>query len=46
MSGGGNKVMRGRMSSKLASDVTPSQLQQLEQKLGGEEKQSLVSCVM
>ncbi|XP_019848995.1 PREDICTED: structural maintenance of chromosomes protein 4-like [Amphimedon queenslandica] len=42
MSGGGNKVMKGRMSSKLASDVTPSQLQQLEQKLNQEEKESIV----
>lgn len=42
MSGGGNKVIKGRMSSKLASDVTPSQLQQLEQKLNQEEKESTV----
>lgn len=33
MSGGGNKVARGRMSSKSLVDVSPTQLVQLEEKL-------------
>lgn len=38
MSGGGGKMSSGRMSSKLASDVTPQQLVKLEQKFQSDEK--------
>ena len=38
MSGGGSRVSRGRMSSKLVSEVTPQQLAKLEQKFKSDEK--------
>jgi len=37
MSGGGTRVMKGRMSSKLQSDVSPHQLKEMEAKLSKEE---------
>ncbi|XP_065911796.1 structural maintenance of chromosomes protein 4-like isoform X2 [Dysidea avara] len=37
MSGGGTRVMKGRMSSKLQSDVSPHQLKEMETKLSKEE---------
>lgn len=42
MSGGGNKVAKGRMSSKLRPEVSPQQLQQLEQTLQDQEKSAEV----
>ncbi len=38
MSGGGGKVSRGRMSSKLVNDLSPQQLAELEQKLRSKQK--------
>lgn len=38
MSGGGTKVMKGRMSSKVHSDFTPQQLVHLENKLKEDEQ--------
>ncbi len=43
MSGGGTKVLRGRMSSRLHVDVTPQQLSELEKSLGRDE-QALQEC--
>ena len=43
MSGGGNKVMKGRMSSTLHTDVSPSQLEEIEKKLEADEKALQVS---
>ena len=43
MSGGGNKVMKGRMSSTIHSDVSPSQLEDIEKKLETDEKALEVS---
>lgn len=42
MSGGGNKVVKGRMSSKLLHDVSPTQLASLEDKLTTEETKAQV----
>lgn len=33
MSGGGTRVMKGRMSASFVSDVNPQQLSQMEKKL-------------
>ena len=44
MTGGGNKVVKGRMSSKLTLDVTPAEMQQLQIKLDEEENKSQVSA--
>ena len=44
MTGGGNKVVKGRMSSKLTLDVTPVEMQQLQIKLDEEENKSQVSA--
>ena len=33
MSGGGNRPIKGRMSSKLRADVTPQQLRQMEENM-------------
>ena len=38
MSGGGGRVQKGRMSSKLREDVTPHQLAAMEKTLEAEEK--------
>ena len=38
MSGGGGRVSKGRMSSKLVTDVSPQQLSNLEQRLRSDEK--------
>jgi structural maintenance of chromosome 4 len=35
MSGGGNKVLRGRMSSKVSDSVSPVQVTQLEKRMEG-----------
>lgn len=43
MSGGGNRVAKGRMSSKLQSEVSPQQLKQLEQTLQTQEQSVEVS---
>ena len=43
MSGGGNKVMKGRMSSTIHSDVSPGQLEEIEKKLEADEKALQVS---
>ena len=43
MSGGGTKVAKGRMSSKLRSEVSPHQLQQLEESLQTQEQSAEVS---
>ncbi len=43
MSGGGNRPLKGRMSSKLRSDVTPQQLTKLEGDLNRDEKALRVS---
>ena len=42
MSGGGTKVMKGRMSSKVHSDFTPQQLVHLEDKLKEDEESAEV----
>ena len=44
MSGGGNKPLRGRMSSKLHSDISPQQLAKLEEQLQSDETAAMV-CV-
>ena len=44
MTGGGNKVVKGRMSSKLTLDITPAEMQQLQIKLDEEENKSQVSA--
>lgn len=36
MSGGGNKVVKGRMGSSIRSDVSPDQLEAMEKTLGKE----------
>ena len=36
MSGGGNRVLKGRMSSTLVSNVSPHQLTEMEQTLSQE----------
>ena len=36
MSGGGNRVLKGRMSSTMATNVTPQQLSEMEQTLSKE----------
>lgn len=33
MTGGGSKVVKGRMGSSIVHDITPQQLQELERKL-------------
>lgn len=38
MSGGGNKVVKGRMGSSIVSDVNPDQLEQMEKTLEKETK--------
>ena len=38
MSGGGNKVVKGRMSSSIVSDVSPEQLETMEKFLEKETK--------
>ncbi|XP_067017263.1 structural maintenance of chromosomes protein 4-like isoform X2 [Acropora muricata] len=38
MSGGGNKVVKGRMGSSIVSDVSPDQLEAMERKLEKETK--------
>jgi len=38
MSGGGNKVVKGRMGSSIRSDVSPDQLEAMEKTLEKETK--------
>lgn len=38
MSGGGNKVVKGRMGSSIVSDVSPEQLETMEKFLEKETK--------
>lgn len=38
MSGGGNKVVKGRMSSSIVSDVSPDQLETMQKDLEIETK--------
>ena len=38
MSGGGNKVVKGRMGSSIRSDVSPDQLEAMEKTLDKETK--------
>ena len=38
MSGGGNKVVKGRMGSSIVSDVSPEQLEAMEKTLDKETK--------
>ena len=38
MSGGGSRVMKGRMSSKLHTDISPQQLEGLECELERDDK--------
>lgn len=38
MSGGGNKVVKGRMGSSIVSDVSPDQLEAMEKTLDKETK--------
>ena len=43
MTGGGGKVMKGRMSCKLRADVGPEQLTEMERRLGTDETALQVS---
>ena len=43
MSGGGNRPIKGRMSSKLQCDVSPQEMNRLEEKLRRDEKALQVS---
>lgn len=43
MTGGGSKVSKGRMGSSIAHDVTPQQLQEMENKLEEQTKRLEVS---
>lgn len=45
MSGGGNKVVKGRMGSSIVSDVSPDQLEAMERKLEKETKTAEVEYV-
>ena len=38
MSGGGGRVVKGRMSSKAVSDVTPQQVEELTKRLADNER--------
>lgn len=42
MSGGGNKVVKGRMGSSIVSDISPDQLEAMERKLEKETKKTEV----
>ena len=46
MSGGGNKVVKGRMSSCIVSDVNPAQLEAMEKTLEREIKATEVSVML
>lgn len=46
MSGGGNKVIKGKMSSKPVQEVTPTQLEEMESKLLTEENKVQVIIIM
>lgn len=43
MSGGGNKVVKGRMGSSIVSDVNPNQLKAMEKTLEKETKAAEVN---
>ena len=43
MSGGGGRVVKGRMSSKAVSDVTPQQVEELTKRLADNERAAEVS---
>ena len=46
MSGGGGKVMKGRMSSRIHDDISPQQLTEMESSLAQKQKDLEVSvCV-
>lgn len=46
MSGGGNKVVKGRMGSSIMSDVNPDQLEAMEKTLEKETKAAEVQNVV
>lgn len=46
MSGGGNKVVKGRMGSSIISDVNPDQLEAMEKTLEKETKAAEVQDAM
>ena len=43
MSGGGNKVVKGRMGSSIVADISPDQLEAMEKTLEKETKTAEVS---
>ena len=43
MSGGGNRVSKGRMSSKTSSDVSPQQVEEVKKRLQDNER-ALTVC--
>ena len=45
MSGGGNKVVKGRMGSSIRSDVSPDQLEAMEETLEKETRTAEVQIV-
>ena len=46
MSGGGSRVMKGRMGSSFVSDVNPQQLSQMEKKLERDTKTAEVCNII
>lgn len=42
MSGGGSKVVKGRMGSRIVADVSPAQLEAMEKTLENETKAAAV----
>ena len=45
MTGGGTRVIKGKMSSRMQSDYTPEQVLKLKEKLETEEKSYDVSSI-
>ena len=42
MSGGGSKVVKGRMGSRIVADVSPAQIETMEKTLANETKAAAV----
>lgn len=42
MSGGGTKLLKGRMGSRIVADVSPAQLEAMEKSLENETKEAAV----